>query len=68
MYYLKCTGLIQVCYDFIGDQELVEFLSDEISHEKKLEKAPGSLPKLKGFSIKTDGTLVTLVKEAEGET
>jgi len=46
-----------------GDQEVSKFLIDEILTEKKNARA---LPKLDGWTVKTDGAEVTLTKEVAG--
>jgi len=46
-----------------GDQEVSKFLIEEILTEKKNARA---LPKLDGWTVKTDGAEVTLTKEVAG--
>jgi len=46
-----------------GDQEVSKFLIDEIQTEKKNSRA---LPKLDGWTVKTDGAEVTLTREVAG--
>jgi len=49
-----------------GDQELAEFLSQEIRTEKDNQRS-AVLPRVKGFTSKIDGSEVTLTKELDGE-
>lgn len=50
-----------------GDQELAEFLQEEIEAEKKARKTQ-QLPKLEGFDVKLDGSEVTLTRKFNKET
>ena len=43
-----------------SDQELGKFLIEEVSTEKKNQR---SMPKLDGWTVKTDGSEITLTKE-----
>ena len=51
-----------------GDNEMAEFLTEEIKIEKDADKSPGKLPKIKGFQVETDGTEVVLTKTEKDET
>ena len=53
---------------FAGDQELTEFLREEIKVEKSLDKSEGKLPRIKGFDVELDGSDVTLKKISDNET
>lgn len=48
-----------------GDRELSEFLKEEISQEMELKK---KVPKIANFSMRMDGTIVTLNKTQDHET
>jgi len=50
-----------------GDQELVQFLTDEIASEVKAQKHP-KLPKIEGFDVKSDQASVHLTKKMGEET
>lgn len=50
-----------------GDQELAEFLQEEIEAEKKARKTQ-QLPKIEGFDVKLDGAEVTLTRKFNNET
>ena len=51
----------------VGDKAFVEFLSDEIKEEKKIQKH-GSLPKMSGgWELEVNGTEATLVRKVAGE-
>jgi len=47
-----------------GDADLAKFLKDEIATEKQNSR---SLPKLSGWTVKTDGSEVTLTKKSGAE-
>ena len=47
-----------------GDEELSSFLKEEIATEKQNSR---SLPALKGWEAKNDGSEVTLTKAGQGE-
>lgn len=49
-----------------GDQELAEFLSQEIRTEKDNQQS-AVLPRVQGFTSKINGSEVTLTKEYDGE-
>lgn len=50
-----------------GDQELADFLVEEIEAEKKARKS-AQLPKIEGFDTKLDGSEVTLTRTFNQET
>jgi complement component 1 Q subcomponent-binding protein len=49
---------------FKGDEEVVTFLKEEIATEKQNTRVP---PKLTGWTVKTEGSEVTLTKTVQGE-
>lgn len=49
-----------------GDQELAEFLTEEIVAENKVQKFP-SLPKVEGFQVTTEGANITLTRKFNNE-
>ena len=49
-----------------GDQELAEFLSEEINLEKEA-LVHNVLPRVKGFQSEITGSEVTLTKDYDGE-
>jgi complement component 1 Q subcomponent-binding protein len=51
-----------------GEQELVQFLSEEIAAECKAQKIKSVPSKIDGFDVKLDGAEVTLTKKAGNET
>lgn len=58
--------LIYFCY--LGERELVEFLTEEILAEKKAQKIKTIPSEFEGFSVKLNGAEVTLSKKAGDET
>uniref|UniRef100_A0A1E1XID1 Putative complement component 1 q subcomponent binding protein/mrna splicing factor sf2 subunit p32 n=1 Tax=Amblyomma aureolatum TaxID=187763 RepID=A0A1E1XID1_9ACAR len=50
-----------------GDQELADFLVEEIEAEKKARKS-AQLPKIEGFDVKLEGSEVTLTRTFNEET
>ncbi|XP_065289776.1 complement component 1 Q subcomponent-binding protein, mitochondrial [Dermacentor albipictus] len=50
-----------------GDQELADFLVEEIEAEKKARKST-QIPKIEGFDVKTEGSEVTLTRSFNKET
>lgn len=50
-----------------GDQELADFLVEEIEAEKKARKS-AQLPKIEGFDVKLEGSEVTLTRAFNQET
>lgn len=51
----------------VGDKAFVEFLSDEIKEEKKIQKHK-SLPKMSGgWELEVNGTEAKLVRKVAGE-
>lgn len=50
-----------------GDQELADFLVEEIEAEKKARKS-AQVPKIEGFDVKTEGSEVTLTRSFNRET
>ncbi|XP_014240636.1 complement component 1 Q subcomponent-binding protein, mitochondrial isoform X4 [Cimex lectularius] len=50
-----------------GEKELADFLNEEISAEKKLQKAKLLPSEFDGFKVKTEGAEVTLYKEVGNE-
>ncbi|XP_077509081.1 complement C1q binding protein P32 isoform X1 [Amblyomma americanum] len=50
-----------------GDQELADFLVEEIEAEKKARKS-AQLPKIEGFDVKLEGSEVTLTRTFNQET
>lgn len=52
---------------FIGERELVEFLTEEIVAEKKIQKNKKVPSELDGFKIKFDGAEVELSKNSDKE-
>ncbi|KAH6933373.1 hypothetical protein HPB50_014482 [Hyalomma asiaticum] len=50
-----------------GDQELADFLVEEIEAEKKARKS-AQVPKIEGFDVKTEGSEVTLTRSFNQET
>ncbi|KAJ4440005.1 hypothetical protein ANN_08136 [Periplaneta americana] len=50
-----------------GEQELVQFLSEEIAAECKAQKIKSIPSKIDGFEVKLDGAEVTLTKKAGNE-
>ena len=50
-----------------GDQELAEFLTEEINLEKEAQ-VHNVLPRVKGFQSAITGSEVTLTKDYDGET
>jgi len=59
----RITGIRQLHTE--GDRELSEFLKEEISQEMELKK---KVPKIANFSMRMDGTIVTLNKTQDHET
>lgn len=51
-----------------GEQELVQFLSEEIAAECKAQKIKSIPSKIDGFDVKLDGSEVTLTKKIANET
>lgn len=50
-----------------GEQELVQFLSEEIAAECKAQKIKSIPSKIDGFDVKLDGAEVTLTKKTGNE-
>lgn len=53
---------------FSAEKELVEFLTEEIAAEKKLQKTKNIPSEVCGFKVKLDGSEVSLSKIAGDET
>lgn len=51
-----------------GEKELVDFLSEEITAERKLLKSATIPVEVDGFKVKLDGSEVTLTKKTDNET
>lgn len=51
----------------IGEKELVEFLAEEISAERKAQKTKTLPAEIDGFKVKLDGAEVELTKQTEKE-
>lgn len=51
-----------------GEKELVEFLSEEIDAERKLQKIKSIPTEIDGFQVSLDGSEVTLTKKSGDET
>lgn len=51
-----------------GEKELVEFLTEEITAERKLQKTKNIPTEIDGFKVKLDGSEVTLTKTVGDET
>lgn len=56
------------CLKFVAEQELVEFLTEEISAEKKAQKRKTIPTEIDGFKAQLDGSEVTLTKKVDDET
>jgi hypothetical protein len=53
---------------FVAEKDLVDFLTEEISTEKRTQKKHGNIPtELDGFKIECDGAEVTLTKKSGNE-
>ncbi len=50
-----------------GEKELVEFLTEEISAERKSQKTKTLPTEIDGFKVKLDGAEVELTKQTEKE-
>lgn len=50
-----------------GERELVEFLAEEITAERKAQKKKTLPADIDGFKVKLDGADVEFIKEAAGE-
>lgn len=55
-----------VCF-FLGERELVEFLTEEILAERKAQKIKTVPTNLDGFAVKLNGAEVELSKQSEKE-
>jgi complement component 1 Q subcomponent-binding protein len=53
---------------FSGEQELVQFLSEEIAAECKAQKIKSIPSKIDDFDVKLNGSEVTLTKKTASET
>lgn len=53
---------------FSGEQELVQFLSEEIAAECKAQKIKSIPSKVDDFEVKLNGADVTLTKKTANET
>jgi complement component 1 Q subcomponent-binding protein len=51
-----------------GEQELVQFLSEEIAAECKAQKIKSIPSRIDSFDVKLDGAEVTLTKKTANET
>jgi complement component 1 Q subcomponent-binding protein len=65
--YVSDTRLIKYL-KLSGEQELVQFLSEEIAAECKAQKIKSIPSKIDGFDVKLDGAEVTLTKKTGIET
>lgn len=54
-------------YLFVGERELVEFLTEEIVAERKAQKLKNLPTELEGFAVKGDGAEVVLSKQLKDE-
>lgn len=52
---------------FLGETELVEFLSEEIGNERKIQKQRTLPTQINGFDVKLNGSEVTLTKVVGNE-
>jgi hypothetical protein len=55
--------IINISFKFLGDAEIVKFLSEEIATERKNQK---TLPSLSGWEVKTEGAEVTMTRPGPG--
>ena len=55
------------CFNFLGDEELCKFLKEEISAEKKTQKAASLPTNVGSFKVSTDGATVKLTRDFQGE-
>lgn len=53
---------------FLGEKDLVEFLTEEILAERKAQKVTTIPAELDGFKASLNGAEVTLTKKTEDET
>lgn len=55
-------------FNFTGERELVEFLTEEITAERKAQKVKNIPTELDGFKVQLNGAEVTLTKKLDKET
>lgn len=60
--------LLHEIFNLPGEKELVDFLTEEISAERKLLKSSTIPVEVEGFKVKLDGSEVTLTKQDGNET
>lgn len=59
-----CT---KITFYFLGERELVEFLTEEILVERKAQKNKSIPTELDGFKVSLDGSEMTLIKKTDKE-
>jgi hypothetical protein len=64
----SCQIFFHRVFKLSGEQELVQFLSEEIAAECKAQKIKSIPSKIDGFDVKLDGAEVTLTKKTVNET
>lgn len=63
-----CRPLLSEDLILPGEQELVQFLAEEITAECKAQKIKSLPSRIDGFDVKLDGAEVTLTKKTANET
>lgn len=59
--------VLKIVKHITGEKELVEFLTEEIAAERKLQKTKNIPTEVDGFKVKLDGSEVTLTKTVGDE-